>query len=194
MKNLASLTLFAMGLGVEVPVAVLGSQDTGSQNTFTIDVAVDCRTLVTGPNRGDVFIINGKIFPGGTLSSGVASNDPAQPVNGIAPVGDWLVRGHHALPLPQSVAVWYRLAPGDFATQYYMFHNARTALTAEGYAFLQGPTPTEALFSVTGGLGGFRGAAGEIQGTILGTNSTGCPNSRVKVILVPGSVRGASRE
>jgi hypothetical protein len=45
-------------------------------------------------------------------------------------------------------------------------------------------------FSVTGGIGGFSGAAGDGLGTIIGTNATGCPNARIKFNIQPGSARG----
>jgi hypothetical protein len=189
MKTMVNVTL-AFGLAALEPVAVLGFQNPGAENrnTFTIDVAVDCRTAVGGPNRGDVFMINGKIFPAGTLPSGPAFNDPARPLNGVPPIGDWLVRGQHSLPFPAEIASLYNSAGGDFVTQYYLFNDGR-AFTVQGYALLP---RFEVHLVVTGGIGSFRGASGEIQVTILGTNATGCPNSRGTVILVPGSVRGAS--
>ena len=39
-------------------------------------------------------------------------------------------------------------------------------------------------------LGGFSGAAGDVRGTILGTNATGCPNGRNRFNIRPGSMRG----
>jgi hypothetical protein len=205
MKRLMKITLVVSALILLTDVAEVASgfrnlipfeaaaQSAGEQafgdhekKVLTLDVAVDCRTIVSGLNRGDVFIINGKIFPPGTLPSGVASNDPTQPVNGAAPIGDFLGRGQHAFPFPLPVAPAYSSTPGDFATQYFMFDNGRTALTAEGYAFLRGQIPSEVLLSVTGGIARFRGAAGDIHGVILGTNVTGCPNSRARIDLVPG--------
>jgi hypothetical protein len=196
MKELVKMTLFALGLAVLGPVAVLGFQDVergaGNRNTFTVDVAADCRTFVDGPGRADVSFGSGKIFRAGTLASGPASNDPTQPVNGVAPIGDWTTRGQNAFPFPPGVAASYSSTPTFYATQYYMLNGGRTALIAEVYAFFQGETALGAMASVTGGIGGFRGAAGDIEVSILGTNATGCPNFRVQFNLVPGSVRGAS--
>jgi hypothetical protein len=198
MKSIVWMILSALGVAGVGVVAQLGSQDVdkgaGNRNTFTVDLAVDCRTVASGPNRGDIFIINGKLFPAGTLAAGTASNDPILPVNGVAPIGDWLVRGHHALPLPvpDNIAQWYRSAPGDFGTAYFIMDGGRTALIAESYAFLVAGDPSLAFSVVTGGIGRFRGAAGDAEGPPIGTNATGCPNFRTTFKLVPGSWHGAS--
>jgi hypothetical protein len=114
-------------------------------------------------------------------------------VNGIAPIGDWTTRGQNAFPFPADIAASYSSTPTFFATQYYMLDGGRSALTVEGYAYFQGETPVESQFSVTGGIGRFRGAAGDLQGgSILGTNATGCPNFRTRFNFVPRSVHGAS--
>ena len=155
----------------------------------TLDGAADCRTLGDNPVRGGAFIINGKLFPAGTLPSGAASNDPALPLNGVAPIGEWVVRGQHATPFPPAVASLYSSTPFDHVTQYYMFDNGRNALTAEGYiSTLLSTVP----LSITGGIGNFSGASGDLEGTLLGTNLTGCPNFRVRFHIQPGSIRGNS--
>src|SRR5437660_9056582 len=101
------ITVFALGLvifaglaGVAPGFRSLADLETlveaASDNILTFDVACDCRTGVAGPNRGDVFIIQGKMFPAGTLPSGNAANDPAQRVNGVAPIGNWICRGQNS--------------------------------------------------------------------------------------------------
>src|SRR3954447_17940082 len=78
MKSIAKLSWSALGLAVVGLAAVLGFQDVerggGPRNTFTVDVAADCRTFVTGPNRADVSYVSGKIFPAGTLPSGISNH------------------------------------------------------------------------------------------------------------------------
>ncbi|HUQ94205.1 MAG TPA: hypothetical protein VM120_21170, partial [Bryobacteraceae bacterium] len=90
------VSVFLAGLAGVVPglrpLAKLQAQ-TAPRHVLIFDIALDCRTAVSGPNRGDGFVINGKIFPGGTLPSGAATFDPTQPVNGIAPIGNWFIRG-----------------------------------------------------------------------------------------------------
>jgi hypothetical protein len=153
------------------------------------DLAADCRTFVGGPNRGDTFMISGKVFPPGTLPQGVAANDPTLALNGVKPIGNWSIRGRNASPFPPSVAAAYSSSPTAFGTEYIILDDGR-ALTYETYLLSSGV----ALSSVTGGTGAFSGAAGEARANPLtfGTNATGCPNGRVTFTLQPGSLRGGS--
>ncbi len=196
MKSTGNLILHALCLATLSPVASLGQDSAraaGDRDTFTVDVAADCRTFVNEPGRAGVSYGSGKIFPAGTLPSGSATNDPIKPVNGVAPIGDWTTRGQFNIPFSPEVAAAYSSQPTFFATQYYIFSGGRTALTTEGYAVFQGATPSEAHHAVTGGIGAFRGASGEVGGVAnLGTNATGCPNFRARFDFVPGSVRGGS--
>jgi hypothetical protein len=188
-------SLFSSGLAAFGAVAVLSSPamvQAADDLRFSFDVAADCRTFVNVPVRSGVSFGSGKVFPRGTLPSGTASNDPTQPVNGVAPIGDWTTRGQFAFPFPDAVASSYSSTPAFFATQYYILDAGRTALTVEGYAFFEGEA-LAALFSVTGGIGGLRGAAGDLQGTSLGTNATGCPNFRARFRLRRGSVHRLER-
>jgi hypothetical protein len=178
--------LFALGLvmlaglaGVAPafnPLRQLETLAEAASENIRFDIACDCRTGVAGPNRGDVFIIQGKIFPAGTLPSGTASNDPTQPVNGVAPIGNWICRGQNSFPFPPAIAAAYSSTPAAFNTQYFILNDGR-ALTAEGYDVL----PVGERLSVTGGIGGFSGASGFIEEGPFGTNATGCPNFRAKV-------------
>src|SRR5207302_2787211 len=154
--------------------------EAASDNILTFDVACDCRTGVAGPNRGDVFIIQGKMFPAGTLPSGNAANDPAQRVNGVAPIGNWICRGQNSFPFPPAIAEAYSSTPAFFNTQYFILNDGR-ALTAEGYEL-----PTGERLSATGGINGFSGASGFIEEAPFGTNATGCPNFRAKIRLQHG--------
>lgn len=192
MKHITKITLFALGLAGFASVAVLGLPDVvkaASPNILTFDVACDCRTGAGGPNRGDPFIINGKIFPAGTLPTGTATNDPTLPVNGVAPIGNWTCRGQNSFPMPPIIASAYSTSPFAFFDWYFLLNDGR-ALTAAGY-----PTSeTSGALSVTGGIGAFSGASGQVvgsnlsRGTTIGTNTTGCPNFRATFTFEPGSV------
>ena len=179
-RQLLMRTLFG-SVGVAASLTALPSEaEESDTHTLTFDVACDCRTGVAGQNRGDVFIIQGKIFPARTLPSGTATNDPTQPVNGVAPIGNWICRGQTSFPFPAAIASAYSSTPAAFNTQYFILNDGR-ALTAEGYDI-----PTGEHLSVTGGIGGFSGASGFIVETPFGTNATGCPNFRAKFRLRSG--------
>ena len=183
MKRITKITLLALGLAGLASVAVLGLPDVvkaANENILTFDVACDCRTSVGGPNRGDPFIIQGKIFPAGTLPSGTATNDPTHG----ASIGDWICRGQVSFPFPLAIAPSYSQTPQAFNTQYFILNDGR-ALTVEGYDVL----PSGERLSVTGGIGGFRGAAGDVEEGPFGTNATTCPNFRAKFTFQPGSLR-----
>jgi hypothetical protein len=199
MKRISKVTLLASALVLVAvmagvvpgfrPVAeLLAAAQAADSESLSFDVACDCRTGATldAGVRGAPFMIQGKIFPPGTLPSGNASNDPTQKVNGVASIGDWICRGQVQGTYPPEIAGIYNSTPFALNTQYFILNDGR-ALTAEGYDLATG-----GLLSVTGGIGGFRGAAGDIEGVIFGTNATGCPNFRAKFHIQPGSVRGGS--
>lgn len=195
MQHIKRISVFAIGLTMVVTLAgvVPGFKpltrletavDAAEDDILSFDVACDCRTF-GGPGvsptaaRGDVFIVNGKIFPAGTLPTGTASNDPTQAVNGVSSIGDWICRGQIAGAFPPAIASAYSSTPFVFNAQYFILEDGR-ALTAEGY-----DNPLAHL-SVTGGIGGFSGASGNIQVSPLGTNVTACPNFRAKINLARG--------
>jgi hypothetical protein len=205
---MAGLVLFASLAGVArgfLPLPEFGSVvQAAPPHEFTIDVAVDCRTVAAGDKRGDTFIINGKLFPGGTFPLGNQSNDPIKPFNNrVAPIGDYVVRGQHAVsfapgsipgfPFPPDLAKAYETAPLGMATVYFLLKGGQTALIGEGYDLGPFP-PSKALLTITGGIGDYSGAAGDVVFTILGRNITTCANSRATFRFQPGSVRGSSNK
>jgi hypothetical protein len=197
MKRIIMITLFALSLVVLAGLAAVaprfrplaefqGVVRAAGGAVLTFDLAADCRTFVGGPNRDDPFMINGKVFPAGTLPSGAAINDPTQSVNGVKPIGNWAIRGRNSFPFQPAVAAAYSSTPVAFGTEYLILDDERT-LTYESYRLPSGVV----LSSVTGGTGGFSGAAGQARANpSFGTNATGCPNGRVTFTLHPGSVRG----
>jgi hypothetical protein len=158
-----------------------------NEKILTFDVACDCRTFVATDNRGDPFIVNGKIFPAGTLPLGPAQNDPTLPVNGVAPIGTWTCRGQNSFPFPPAVpAGAYSDSPFAYFDWHFILNNG-SGINATGY-----PISAEgdrSVLSVSGGVGLFSGIAGQIQAEQLGTNATGCPNFRPTFTFQPGSVR-----
>src|SRR6266852_4512583 len=114
--------------------------------TIHLDVACDCRTFAFNSgatfSRGDGFIVNGKVFPAGTLPEGSASNDPNDPGS----IGDWICRG----------TLTGAEEPIAFVTQYHLLADA-AGLVSDGTAGARG-----GQLAVIGGMGSFSGAAGDM--------------------------------
>src|SRR4051794_2518876 len=100
MKRISKVTFFASALVLVAvmagvvpgfrPVAeLMAAAQAADSESLSFDVACDCRTGATldGGVRGAPFMIQGKIFPAGTLPSGNTSNDPTQKINGVASIG-----------------------------------------------------------------------------------------------------------
>lgn len=196
MKRVSRISVFALALAVVLGLAIVmpgfkplvelqGVVNAANENILSFDVACDCRTFVSGPNRGEPFIVNGKIFPAGTLPTGNATNDPTLPVNGVAPIGTWTCRGQNAFPFPPAIAVAYSTSPFAYFDWHFVLNDGR-GLNAAGYP--TSPTGETSSLSVTGGIGDFSGGSGEIRGAVFGTNATGCPNFRANIRFRPGSV------
>jgi hypothetical protein len=142
--------------------------------TFTIDVACDARTYrqnnvdpsAPGSNRGDTFIVQGKIYPGGTIPKG---NNVFSPDN-AGSIGTWICRGTW---LVSSTELGEGASPAFDTTQIYLLPDESKQLFSEG---LEGPVPT--MRAVTGGTGSADGARGQVRQELLGTNSTGLFNLR----------------
>ncbi|MEP7075362.1 MAG: hypothetical protein ABI878_06095 [Acidobacteriota bacterium] len=155
-------TILAIGL------LAITSLSAAHTRTLRFDVAVDgpsMRGVDFAPLRGNTFIVNGKIFPGGTLQPGVQQNDPGA----SGSIGDWLCRATIVNDLPT-------LQPGMpalFNTQIMRF-NAQDQLTVEGLESPQVPW----VRAITGGTGDFLGASGSVRVETIGTNVTGGFNQR----------------
>lgn len=200
MKRIVKVTLFALGFvllaglaGVErggfKPLAELQpvAHAADDPNTLTLDFALDFRTFKPSTGRGTVALGYGKVFPGGTLS-GISGNDPTQPVNGVAPIGDWVLRTVDGIPYPTGFPTGYSSTPVSWGTMYFVLNGNKDAITGEGY--LTSPATGVVLESITGGIGRFSGAAGSFEaGPVSGPNVTGAPNGRVVFHFQPGSVR-----
>ena len=164
---------------VETSAEAAGTEtlsDDGRRRTIVWDVAIDCRTWRFNAGvgfdefgRGDGFIANGKIFPGGTLLPGTESNDPNDPGS----IGSWVQRGTMAATLSEIVA---GTRPAFFATWFHLLDDGAGVVA-------DGPHPESGPMAIVGGMGRFRGAGGELVDEIIGSNITGCPNLRVTITL-----------
>jgi len=161
-----------------VPVANAGDKDI---QTFTVDVAVDHRTFAIvpsngnvlnpeplGPNRGTPFIVDGKIFPGGTLQKGAGMGDPDMPGS----IGSWICKGIFTSDLTTEDV-------GFNTTQMFLFNGDKDAIWTEGLEAGLGKEGVITHRTILGGTGKFRGARGEVVQEALGTNDQGTPNIRL---------------
>ncbi len=138
------------------------------------DVAIDCSTwrFATGlgfeqAGRGDSFIASGRLFAYGSLPGGEHTPDPSRAV------GKWVQRGVMAATV---VEIDGGTRPAFFATWYHLPDDG-SGIVADG------PHPESGPMAITGGMGRFSGAAGQLRDEIIGWNDTGCPNLRIRILL-----------
>jgi len=184
MKTFSKITVVAaalalLGIAASSPRGDEGRHSDARWKTIVIDLAEDARTEahinVNGADtllkRGYTFIINGKIYPGGTLPAG----DGLDIDTLTGSIGTWLTRGTFNVDLSQILAGAH---PALSSTQYYLFSptgasDGEEALMSEGPEF--GATTHRV---VLGGTGRYRGVIGEVQEETLGFNNTGFANKR----------------
>ena len=167
MISLFAFSLFVLGLtalqytfSAQVGAETVVQADI--ERTISLDVACDCRTFAFNSGatfaQGDGFIVNGKVFPAGTLPEGTASNDPNDPGS----IGDWICRG----------TLTGAEEPIAFVTQHHLLADG-SGLVSEGTAGEMGGRA-----ALVGGIGSFSGSAGDVTAQTIGTNITDCPNIR----------------
>jgi hypothetical protein len=182
-------SIVALGLGTQRAHASRADERRHG-STFVVDVAVDMRTFAAvastgnppgeavGPNRGTPFIVDGKIFPAGTLPAGSASNDPSHPGS----IGDWVCRGILTSDLARQLAGVDKV--GFDTTQMLIFGSDKRAIWSEG---LEGGLSEAGVTThriILGGTGAFLAASGDVVQQSLGTNATGAPNIRLTFRLL----------
>lgn len=132
---------------------------------LTLDVALDGRTFQLNrmdptlgdqlPTRGDSFIVNGKIYPAGTIEQGLTG--PDQPGS----IGTWLCKGwFHVEDITQE--------PNVVTTQYFMLDDGN-GLMSEG---LEGG---RTLRAIIGGYGRWGDAIGDVVEDEVEENDTLIP-------------------
>jgi hypothetical protein len=128
------------------------------------DVAIDAATTRTlystngTISRGDTFILNGYIYPGGTIPAEGKFN----PTN-TGSIGMWTCRGVYNVDLSDLVA---GQEPAVYTTQYFHFNDG-SMITTEGP---EGLAPSRRV--VTGGTSAFNGVNGEVLQQFLHFNDT----------------------
>ncbi len=147
--------------------------------TIVFDVATDARTFrlnrgaaLPEAKRGDSFIVEGKIYPGGVIPPGGTLQNPGpfNPDAASGSIGKWVLRGTFNHDFGEILA---GAEPFVFGTQYFLFNDGRV-LVSEGPHGGVGPR----LHAIIGGAGAFSGAAGDVREELIGVNSTGLFNQR----------------
>lgn len=161
-----------------IPMQIRAQDGQASHDeVFTVDVALDGATMIVNhldPTQpatmafpGDVLYIVGTIYPGGTLPSGMAENDPN------APGGIGKIRCR-ALILVQPTDLTTPAA--SFVTEMYSFGNDNQFIIADGPGANLYATVKRAIL---GGTRGFDAVSGEITEVNLGMNKTMVCNLRI---------------
>lgn len=158
--------------------------DRQREKTFTIDVALDSATLVvnhvdptqpqTAQFRGDTLVIDGTVYPSGTLPSGIAGNDPNAPGG----IGKIRCRALVLVPLTDLTT-----PAATFVSELYSLPDDNQTILVDGpganlYATVQR--------AVLGGTRLFDGVSGQLSETNLGLNKSGACNLRVTFKLRNG--------
>jgi hypothetical protein len=180
-KAFGRITLAAVSMAL---LGIAGSSLRGDDSkhsdrhwqTIVIDVANDARTAVPspsfpGPKRGDTFIVNAKIYPGGTIPTG----------NGVdidslsGSIGTCITRGTFNFDFSQILAGAHT---GLSSSQHFLF-SPTGALDSEDALMTEGQEVGATTHRVVlGGTGLYRGVIGEVQQESIGSNTTGFENFR----------------
>lgn len=166
------------------------NNDGDEVSTFTVDVAESlvryAQNDVEPPegqilfSPGDTFILEGTIYPGGTLPRGKANNDP----EASGGIGRYRARGVYTIePADFENAVENRPdAPPELglATEIFSFHEDGTSIFTDG---IWPNAHHSARRLVLGGTGRFRYTIGEIKEENIGENKTGFCNLRITFLV-----------
>ena len=163
--GIMSLGLLQIGL---VPVV-----QARTEKTLILEVAQDGRTFAlnqvtpgaTDVARGDVGVINGNIYPKGTIPPGFDGTFDLDAVPGI---GTWrcLIAILAEPPLSGAVTYYFSLGETEEGSE-------KSMLIVQGLNSHQGPASVPRILAIVGGTGEFSGATGEVREEVIGTNSTG---------------------
>lgn len=146
-------------------------------NTFTF-IAAEGATDPSTNFRGTTFFVEGELYPGGSIPTGVTNFDPAS----VESIGHWLCRGWFINRTGRSGEA-DRPEPHVITHQEYLLTRISgdnifplDQLTSSG---LEGDnTGRSAPRSVVGGAGKWHGATGSVVQHVIGANTTTGPNFR----------------
>lgn len=158
--------------------------------TLVFDVATDARTFrinrgapLPDAKRGDSFIVEGLIYPAGTLPVGGTLLSPGSfnPDTTPGSIGKWVLRGTFNYDFGEIIG---GAEPAVFGTQYFLFNDGRVLVSEGPHA---GSHPQ--LRAITGGCAAYYGASGDVREELIGTNVTGLFNQRFTFKIKRQSLR-----
>lgn len=180
MKKLPSvfLTLGLTGILFTGLVQIAVAQAKSEKN-FTLDVACNGSTLALNPadpadppfSRGDVAVVTGTVYSGGTLPAGVTTSDPNAPGR----IGTWRCLFASLTEPPLIGAITYYFALEE--------NGEESMLMVQGLNSHQWPGSVPRVHAIVGGTGKYDGASGEVREEVLGTNGSSCFNLRFQFSL-----------
>jgi hypothetical protein len=183
-KTYGKITLAALALAL---AGIAGSSlrgDDGEQSSphwkqLVVDVANDAGTQAlinvnatdTLPKRGATFIVNGRIYPGGTIPTGNGFD-----INTAGSIGTSVTRATFNFDASQQFTGGDPLLSSiqDFLFSPTGALNGEDSLMSEGQESIVASTHRV----VVGGTGLYRGTIGEVKQEVLGQNSSGFLNFR----------------
>ena len=168
--NVSRRTLLKRGGAIAGATGLLGATQLTSladHHVLDIDVACNGGTMAIAraagsdpdglPQRGDTFIIQGRMYPGGTIAQGLTG--PAQ----AGSIGTWICRGWFYFDVAEFAD---GAAPHVITTQLYLFDNG-DGLVSDG---IEGGLYS--LRPVVGGYGAYASARGVVSEEDIETNDT----------------------
>jgi len=185
----AALALVACGAYLATAPPTVARADThGTDEVVILDVLSDARTIVINHRdpaqatsdpfdaedfgRGDTFILEGVIYPGGTLPPGP---DQRLPEDFSGAIGRWVCRG--VLNVSATQAFAEGLSPHTYSTEFFFLNDGRTYIT-------EGPEGGGTyLRAVVGGTGPAAGVSGQQMSAEIGANGSGLQNFRMELVL-----------
>jgi hypothetical protein len=157
-----------------VPTGLNAAGKPGDETrVLVLDVAIDARTMSfanndpsdpANPRRGSTFVVYGKVFPAGTIPSGVTPFDPNQPGS----IGSWICRGVFLADIADIFSGTASLTVDT--TQVFLLTTDSNTVITEG---LEGNVGVTTHRAVTGGTGRYRGVTGSVRQQNIGVNRNG---------------------